>query len=189
MRSRLLLGILAGTICVGETRADENLFGDTYMADVLHKGKWELEQWVTSRIGKETGTFVANDLRTEIEYGFTDHLQGSLYLTIINSTFTTPRPAANRSTTRIISASMGSPLSGNIRCSPPYKDNFGLTFYLEPGYGTIESATGERHQEVELEGKFILEKHWLEDALIGAFNYTIEPEWKKAMEIAASTLT
>ena len=62
----------------------------------------------------------------------------------------------------------------------PYKDKVGLALYQEPGYGTIEEADGTRHQEIELEGKLILEKHWLEDKLISAFNYTLEPEWEKA---------
>jgi len=40
-------------------------------------------------------------------------------------------------------------------------------------------SDGSHHQEIELESKLIFEKHWLEDALIGAFNYTLEPEWEK----------
>src|SRR5664279_5310115 len=72
--------VLALLLSAAASRADENLFGYTYTADVLPKGKWELEQWLTDRIGKESGTFSATDFRTEIEYGFTDRLQGSLYL-------------------------------------------------------------------------------------------------------------
>ena len=30
-----------------------------------------------------------------------------------------------------------------------------------------------------MEGKLILEKHWLDDTLVGTFNYTLEPEWAK----------
>ena len=44
-------------------------------------------------------------------------------------------------------------------------------------YGTIEASDGSRHQEIELESKLILEKHWLDDLLVGTFNFTLEPEW------------
>ena len=77
-RSNVFVGVLAGALGLAQARADENLFGYTYTADVLPKGKWEAEQWVTSSIGKESGSFVGTDLRTEVEHGFTDRLQGSL---------------------------------------------------------------------------------------------------------------
>jgi hypothetical protein len=64
-----------------------------------------------------------------------------------------------------------SPWSIDICCRS--KSEFGLTLYLEPDYGLW-------HQEIELEGKLIQEKHWNEDALVGAFDYTLKPEWEKA---------
>jgi uncharacterized protein DUF6662 len=171
------LALCLGTI---EARADENLFGYTYTADVLPKGKWELEQWVTDRIGKESGSFSATDFRTEIEYGFTDRLQGSLYLNYnyfyVHKAVASSGPLDDRDRFGISGISS----EWKYQLLSPYKDSFGLTLYLEPGYGTIEPSDGSRHQEIELEGKLILEKHWLDDALVGAFNYTLEPEWEKA---------
>src|SRR5258705_13259325 len=78
--SKVIVALFVTGLSLAETRADENLFGYTYTADVLPRGKWELEQWATARTGKESGTFLGTDLRTEIERGFTDRLQGSLYL-------------------------------------------------------------------------------------------------------------
>ena len=46
-----LLSGLALLMGASQMRADENLFGYTYTADVLPRGKWELEQWITDRIG------------------------------------------------------------------------------------------------------------------------------------------
>jgi hypothetical protein len=171
------LALLAG---VWQSRADENLFGYTYTADVLPKRKWEVEQWITDRLGKESGSFSATDFRTEIEYGFTDRLQGSLYLNYnyfyVHDAMASSGPLDNRN----FFAVSGTSTEWKYQILSPFKDSFGLTVYLEPGYGTIEASDGSRHQEIELESKLILEKHWLEDALIGALNYTLEPEWAKA---------
>jgi hypothetical protein len=168
--------LLAG---VARVRADENLFGYTYTADVLPKCKWEAEQWITERLGKESGTFAATDFRTEIEYGFTDRLQGSLYLNYnyfyVRDAQASSGPLDDRNQFGVSGVSS----EWKYQLLSPYKDSFGFTLYLEPGYGTIEPSDGSHHQEFELEGKLILEKHWLEDALVGAFNYTIEPEWEK----------
>src|SRR6267154_1586893 len=80
MTSRILMAALTAGLYLSRAKADENLFGYSYTSDVLPKDKWEAEQWITSRSGKESGTFAAADFRTEIEHGFTDRLQGSLYL-------------------------------------------------------------------------------------------------------------
>jgi len=160
--------------------ADENLFGYTYTADVLPKGKWEVEQWITSRIGKQSGTFVGNDFRTEIETGLTDRLQGSLYLNYnyfyVNNASSSSGPIEDKNKFGI----NGTSAEFKYQVLSPYKDVVGLALYLEPGYSRIEAADGSWHQEFELEGKIILEKHWFEDALVGTFNYTIEPEWAKS---------
>jgi len=172
----------AGIVAFSSTaaRADENLFGYTYTADVLPKGKWELEHWMTGRIGKENGSFLGTDFRTEIETGLTDHLQASLYLNYnyfyIKNATASSGPLENKNRFGI----SGTSAEFKYQVLSPYKDSFGLALYLEPGYGTIEAATGERHQEIELEGKLILEKHWRDDTLVGTFNYTLEPEWEKA---------
>ncbi len=188
MRSRFFREhALAASICCAvcafippSGRADENLFGYTYTADVLPRGKWELEQWVTGRIGKESGSFLGLDFRTEIETGLTDRLQASLYLNY-NYFYAHDAQGSGGSVEDINRFGInGTSAEFKYQLLSPYKDSFGLTLYLEPGYGTIEESTGEQHQEFELEGKLILEKQWLDGALVGAFNYTVEPEWERA---------
>jgi len=61
-------------------RADEAIFAWTYTTDLLPKGRWEFEQWVTSRWEKEHGTYSVLDFREELEYGLTDDFQIALYL-------------------------------------------------------------------------------------------------------------
>ena len=162
--------------------ADENFFGYNYMTDIAPKGAWELEQWVTPRIGKESGTFVSTDFRTEIETGITKRLQGSLYLNYNHSYIRNARGSSERIPNRNRFGISGTSVELKYKVLSPFDDSFGMALYLEPGYGTIEAANGERHQEIELEGKLILEKRWLENKLVGVFNYTLEPEWAKGAE-------
>jgi hypothetical protein len=172
--------VIAGILCTTGLDADENLFGYTYTADVLPKGKWELEQWATTRVGKESGSFAATDLRTELEYGFTERIQGSLYLNYSYFHVHEAVAGGERLADRDRFGVSGVSSEWKYQLLSPFKDAFGLTFYLEPGYGTIEDRDGSRHKEIELEGKIIFEKHWFEDQLVGTFNFTVEPEWEKA---------
>src|SRR5260370_640687 len=61
-------------------QADDRKFTYSYEAKTLPKGGWELEQWATLQEGKESGRWTTLLLRTEIEYGITDHLNASIYL-------------------------------------------------------------------------------------------------------------
>ena len=60
--------------------ADENLFGYVYGSDTLPAGGTEIYNWLTFRTGKGKGTYRGWDEQVELEHGFTDRLQASLYL-------------------------------------------------------------------------------------------------------------
>jgi hypothetical protein len=77
--------------------ADEPLFGYTYTADLLPKGKWELEQWITDREGQAFGHYHNFKFRTEVEYGLTDNFQLSGYL---NYSYLNARTTASRTSPR-----------------------------------------------------------------------------------------
>ena len=79
MKSRIALVTLF-LLCVSIASADEAIFAWTYTTDLLPKGRWEFEQWVTARWEKEHGTYSVFDFREELEYGVTDNFQLSLYL-------------------------------------------------------------------------------------------------------------
>jgi len=131
------LALLIGASQTLQLRADENLFGYTYTADVLPKGKWELEQWVTDRVGKESGAFSATDFRTEFEHGFTDRLQGSIYLNYnyyyIHNAAASSGPLDNKNFFGI----NGTSSEWKYQLLSPFKDSFGFTLYLEPEYSVI----------------------------------------------------
>ena len=141
--SRWILPVLLLTaLPVVNLRADENAFAYSYSTEVLPRGRWEVEQWMTSRIGKESGTFVGTDLRTEIETGITDRLQGALYL---NYNHTYSRQAQGSSgpiDDRNRFGVSGTSMEFKYQVFSPIQDRIGLALYLEPGYGTIEAADG-----------------------------------------------
>src|SRR5438309_1199434 len=82
-RFTILLALVGGLSPI-KAWADETPFGYIYTAESMPKGHWEYEQWNTVRTGKAAGSYTAFDLRNELEYGFTDRFQASLY---INSSY------------------------------------------------------------------------------------------------------
>ncbi len=173
-------------------RADENYFGYTYGSETLPKGRWEIYQWVTSRTGKGDGTYRALDLQTEIEHGFTNRLQGSLYLNAVKHDISQVSDFTDRDQFRF------NGLQGSLKYSlkSPYKDGYGLAVYLEPGYRRYSANSGDRVDTFFLEPKLIVQKNFLEDSLIWATNFSGEFErehnldeqaWESELELQLST--
>lgn len=162
--------------------AEESQFGYVYTTDLLPKGAKEVEQWMTWRHQKIGGKFDEVEGRTEVEYGLTDRLQVALYANYAwtrafhNGPFgetTPPEQFADKNAgpddhfrdTRFVG------ISGEAiyRVLSPYTDGLGLALYAEPTFGPSFR---------ELETKLILQKNFLDDRLILAFNFTYAPEWR-----------
>ena len=75
-----LTGVLFLTVQIAI--ADERFFAYSYESNVLPKGAFELEQWVTNQNGKEDGDYSRWDLRTEFELGITEKYTSALYLNL-----------------------------------------------------------------------------------------------------------
>jgi hypothetical protein len=172
------------TFTVPAARADEPLFGFTYTTDLLPKGKFEIEQWSTTRWEKyPTGNFWLQENRAEFEYGVSDKLQLALYANY-NSTaayhngpygattppesfsYYNPGPDDHFSGSRFVGVS-GEAI---YRLLSPYTHHVGVAIYEEPtiGAGFFESET-----------KLILQKNFLDDRLVLAGNLTYAPEWRR----------
>ena len=76
--------VICALLTARSALADERFFTYIQDADVIPKGGWEFEQWVTFRKGYLEGNHQFDqflwDFREEMEYGFTDKLSGSMYL-------------------------------------------------------------------------------------------------------------
>ena len=163
--------------------ADEPLFGFIYTTDLLPKGKLEGEQWLTLRQGRSQGDFTLFQTRTEISYGVTSWFQLSGYLNFAyaNAFHNSPsgetvppevfadyaivNPDFPFNQFRFESVSM----EAIARILSPYTDPFGLALYVEPSVGP---------NTFELENRLLLQKNFLDDRLVVAFNATLAYEWR-----------
>ena len=199
------LALLAGACTIATlsplAHAGEELFPETYMADTLPKGVFEAEQGVTYREGKSKGTYQLWQTRTELEYGLTDRWMIAGYLNAYSveaennnsknsrvaftssggdgdeitgggpGTFgayvpnasTFPLPAAHYQKSDFDSVSVET----IYQLTSPYTDPLGSAVYFE-------FTKGDKTREIELKG--LLQKNYLEDRLVLAFNAVVEFE-------------
>ena len=196
MKLRIVLGPLI-FFAIGVAQADEAIFSWTYTTDLLPKGRFEFEQWVTARWEKEHGTYQVFDFREEFEYGVTDNFQVSLYLNhhYVDADKSVPKEDPARPGHRLPGAyeTGGEDVHADqdpmrpfdsyhfesvslemiYRLLSPYKSPVGLALYFEPSVGSEETG---------LEWKILLQKNWLEDRLVWAFNANYELEFEKDAE-------
>lgn len=177
---RLGCAAVSSLLLLSVAHADENLFGYVYGADTLPKGANEVYLWATHRADKGQGTYRATDYQLEFEHGITDKLTGSLYITGNQhkiegaadlDEFGNPE-YANRDSLRF------NGVKGSLKYNflSAYKDGIGFSVYVEPGYSTIHKVTGRPQSQYSLENKAILQKNFLDDTLVVAYNATLEFE-------------
>lgn len=187
MKLKFILGGLAFATATGPLLAHEEPFGYLRGAQTEAKGEWELTQWTTARVGKESGRYLGLDLATELEYGVTDRLQVALYLLTdyhySKDAVGSSGPIDDRNRFGL----NGTSAELKYQLRDPFKESFGLALYLEPGFNSIERADGGRHDEFELEAKLIAQKNFLDNRLVAVANYTIEPEWVRSAGTAWET--
>ena len=160
--------------------AHKEPFGYLRGAQSEPRGEWEITQWTTGRVGKESGRYLGMDFATEVEYGVTDRLQTAVYLTGNDHFLHNATGSSEVFDDRNQFGLSGTKLEFKYQLSDPYRNWAGFSLYFEPGYSTIESAGGERHQEVELELRLIGQKNFFDNRLVAAVNYVLEPEFERA---------
>ncbi len=189
---RLNTRALTGAICLcllsplvaPRAAADENMFGYTYGSDTLPKGGSEAYLWWTQRDGKGAGYYHASDLQLEFEHGWTDHFQSSFYLTGRSYDYA-HGAVVDESTGESLTLHRGMQFDGakaefKWSLKSPQLDGYGLALYVEPEYSRIHQPDGIHMKEWGLETKLILQKNFLDDRLITAYNLTLEPEWEQS---------
>jgi hypothetical protein len=163
--------------------ADENYFGYTYGAETLPAGGNEAYLWLTHRTGKGEGHYRADDVQFEYEHGWTDRFQTSVYLTgraydYAGGAIEDEETGEAETLDRNLDFD-GAKVSFKWNLRSPERDGYGLALYLEPEYSTLHRPDGEHFKEWGLESKLILQKNFLEDQLVTAYNLTLEPEWEQ----------
>jgi len=159
-----LLGCLVLIIWAGQATADDRPFAFAYTTDIEAQYEKEIEQELTWASGHAKEGYQAFESRTELEYGFTDNFQGSLYL---NYDWTRVHPPSQNTA---ISSLPG--VSGEFiyRLLNVDFDPIGLALYAEPSIGN-----GTR----SFETKLLLQKNFLNDDLRLVLNVNAEDRWEK----------
>lgn len=188
MNIRAHVSIAAGTLLAGFSAtpalAGEGLFSRLYTTDLTPGGHFELEQVVREREGRAFGHYDATDFRTELEYGITDDLQASLYINTNrqHATRTSDDDDFNGATgfTRHNFNLQSISTEFIYRALSPYKskNGWGLAFYIEPEYDFHDLHNGLKYAPgtFELETRVILQKNFMDDRLILAYNLVLEAE-------------
>lgn len=169
MKQKIRLASLM-VLMLASARADERCFTYVYDADVLPRGAWEVEQWVTYRKGFAGGDRQFDqhlwDFREEIEYGMTERLSTALYLN-----FRQEQTVARREGLEDASEFKfkGVSVEFKYQLLNPNQQPVGLALYFEPTYNGNEQ---------ELEYKLLISKN-LGDKWVLAANATYEQEWER----------
>ena len=160
------VAIACTTLAGASSRADERLFTYTYEPETTPKGVFEFEQWVTSRVGRNSAVGQSDyqrwQFREEFEYGVTDNYTLSLYVNHDYERFVDGSGAR-----RADYDFTGISIENKYRILNPADHKVGLTLYLEPTYDG---------RNAELEQKIILGQRcgdwkW-------ALNLTHATEWR-----------
>lgn len=138
---KFLLVILLITI-VKTVPAQDRVFAYTYQSNVLPGGAMEMEYWTTLRSGR-THFYNAIDQRLELELGLGHRLQTAFYLNL-NSTTYSPTDSF-----MLHDQSLGFSTEWKYKITDPVANAIGSALYIEAGFNG---------QELELEGKLILDK-------------------------------
>jgi hypothetical protein len=177
---------IMGMMCLGMTagvHAEENLWLYTKGTDTRPEGSTELKISNTTRIGKNGGDYVFHDIRPEIEYGFTDRLTIGAELMIFDhdysvSSSTNPmHETQGGDNGRFKKTQVGGyEISAKYNWLSPYKDVLGVSFglgYEKRSKYRLDGADISQHAFV---GTIFLQKNWLDDTLVWAFNSKTELE-------------
>ena len=178
---------VAGLVAAGiaaPALAGEGLFSRLYTTDLTPAHTFEFEELVRDRDGRAFGHYDAQDFRTEVEYGVTDNFQASLYVNAnrMHATNAPDDDDPNGATGFTRHNFTLQSVSGEFiyRVVSPYKSRhgWGLAFYVEPGYDFHDLHNGLTYAPgtVELETRAIVQKNFLDDRLVFAYNLVLEAE-------------
>lgn len=167
MKASTIIGIclLAGTVL-----ADNRIFTYSYEPETEPKGDWELEQHVTSRIGRNAAVGQVNyqkwEFRTEVEHGVTDRYTLGLDVNHDVTHYQNPGTGENFTGNRFAGIS----LENRYNVLDSVNNPVGLTLYLEP---TWDGQNAELEQKIIL-GQCYGEWKW-------AFNLSHTTEWERSI--------
>ena len=181
--SKILGLFLAATITA---QADENLWLYTKGVETRPKNTWELKLMDITRIGKNSGKYIFNDIRPEVEYGVTDRLTIGANVMIFDHHYrnvewapmvdTQGGPGGSYSKTQLGGFELG--LKYNILS--PFKDPFGLSVGFIYEHRQAYRLDGAEIDQNSFVPVIYLQKNWLDNTLVWGFRGKMELERRKS---------
>lgn len=179
----MLAALSTGALTV--THADENLLGYTTGAETLPQGTSEAYFYLTHHNGKRYGSYNAQYIRGEYEYGISDRLTGAVYVNGYRHDYDCGEGCAGEENDREFPGKKDKfQLSGvsvelKKMLLSPYEDDLGVSLYGELTYDSVDSISGEKGRGWELETKVIFQKPYMDGQLQWINNLELEAEsWK-----------
>lgn len=184
MRVKSLIPMIGLLGMAGSAEAGENLLGYTKGAEVLPKGAAELYQWITQRTDKGQGEYTAYDLKTEVEYGFTNrfNMTGAfLAQSIETSGLIIDGYLPEEIDTGLEPA--GVKLGAKYNFLSPAADDFGLTMEVEGQYMWKDPHSGQDKDTFTVELSMYMQKYFLEGQMVWLGNLGMESTYAHRADI------
>ncbi len=184
--------IIAGLFAIaGSAMAEENLWLYTKGTDTRPKDSWEFKLSDISRLGKDSGDYRFDDIRPEIEYGITDKLTVGLELMLFNHDYSVDDPELNPMFETQGGAGEsfnkfqygGFEVGAKYNVLSPYKDPFGLSFGTAFEHRAAYRLDGAEIDQDSIVLLALLQKNFLDDTLVFAFNAKTELERRKGGDV------
>ncbi len=169
---------IAATLLLAATtvRADENLWVYARGAETLPKGEVEVYLSNLFKIGKDTGSYLAWDIRPEIEYGVTDRLTLSADILTHYHNYRDLPFDPYTDLDRNKSTFGGFDVKLKYMILSPYKEPFGLALGRAYERRYAYRLDGAKTRQNSLKPALYLQKNFLDDTLIVAVNGSLEFE-------------
>ncbi len=180
--------LAAGVLVTSPAIADESLWLYAKGAETMPKGETELKAGVISRRGKADSDYVFNDVRLEVEHGFTDRLTGYAELVIFNHDYSTTNPdlqpyydTQGGAGGRFKKTSVGGIDVGlKYNILSPYKDPIGFAVSAEWDHRSKYRLDGASIEQNEIDIALHFQKNYLNNQLVLVFSPKIEYETRNS---------
>lgn len=175
---------LTGALVTSSALAEENLWLYTKGTDTRPQGSWELKLSDISRLDKRSGDYAFHDIRPEIEYGITDKLTVGAEIFIFSHNYSDVDVAGETRDPVVGSFEDiqfgGFEVMAKYNILSPYKDEFGFSVAVGFESRDVYRLDGAEIDQDALVLQALLQKNFLDDRLVFAFNAKGELERRKS---------
>ncbi len=175
-----LLGLILAVTTTASS--DENLWLYTKGTDTRPANSWELKLKEMSRLGKDSGDYIFNDIRPEVEYGVTDRLTLGASVMIFDHHYSDVEWAPMVDTQGGPGGSFDKTQYGGFEVMAkymilsPYKNFVGLSVGFAYENRQVYRLDGAEIEQDSYVPMIFLQKNWLDNTLTWSFTGKMELE-------------